>query len=305
MLAAALRRNARLRALHDLQQRLLHALARHVARDGQVLGLARHLVDLVDVDDADLGARNVEVRRGDELEQDVLNILAHVAGLGQRGGVRDGERHPQRAGQRLRQQRLARAGGAQKHDVALRKLDIAVFGVGAQADALVVVVHRHGQGTLRLLLPHHMLRKLGIQLMRGRQVGQHVLGRGLSRDGLALRAYAGMASRRRSGRRLRSLGLEAGDRQAQVAHHGVGAHGNALIANVNAVRTRDHRSHLVRAFAAEGACNVFGTPTVEFVVASVVHVSCSLLYSLEPGTAARDVVMRSTRPYATASSAVM
>ena len=54
VLAAALRRHGRLRALEDLEQRLLHALARHVARDREVLGLARDLVDLVDVDDADL-----------------------------------------------------------------------------------------------------------------------------------------------------------------------------------------------------------------------------------------------------------
>src|SRR5690606_27645642 len=37
MLAAALRRNARDRAFHDLEQRLLHALARHVARDRRVV----------------------------------------------------------------------------------------------------------------------------------------------------------------------------------------------------------------------------------------------------------------------------
>src|SRR5438445_192695 len=46
VLAPALRRNARRRALEDLEQRLLHALARDVARDRRVLGLAGDLVDL-------------------------------------------------------------------------------------------------------------------------------------------------------------------------------------------------------------------------------------------------------------------
>src|SRR6202167_4532558 len=41
-------------AFHDLQKRLLHALARHVARDRGVVGFAADLVDLVDIDDAAL-----------------------------------------------------------------------------------------------------------------------------------------------------------------------------------------------------------------------------------------------------------
>jgi hypothetical protein len=45
-----------------------------------------------------------------QLEQQVLDVLADVAGLGQRGGVADGERHVQDPGQRAGQQRLARAG---------------------------------------------------------------------------------------------------------------------------------------------------------------------------------------------------
>jgi hypothetical protein len=54
MLAAALRRHGGGGAFHDLQQRLLHALARHVAGDRGIVGLAADLVDLVDVDDAAL-----------------------------------------------------------------------------------------------------------------------------------------------------------------------------------------------------------------------------------------------------------
>ena len=49
------------RALDDLEQRLLHALARDVARDRRVVALARDLVDLVDVDDAALRLLDVVV----------------------------------------------------------------------------------------------------------------------------------------------------------------------------------------------------------------------------------------------------
>ena len=68
-------------ALEDLQQRLLHALAGHVARDRRVVRLARDLVDLVDVDDPGLRLLDVEVGGLDQLEEDVLDVLADVAGL--------------------------------------------------------------------------------------------------------------------------------------------------------------------------------------------------------------------------------
>src|SRR5208337_5606371 len=52
MLAPTLRRNVRDRAFQNLEQRLLYALARHVAGDRRVLDLASDLVDFVDIDDA-------------------------------------------------------------------------------------------------------------------------------------------------------------------------------------------------------------------------------------------------------------
>ena len=88
--------------------------------------LAGDLVDLVDVDDPGLGLLDVVVGGLDQLEQDVLDVLAHVAGLGERGGVGDGEGHVEHAGQRLGQQRLAAAGGADQQDVRLGQLDVVV-----------------------------------------------------------------------------------------------------------------------------------------------------------------------------------
>src|SRR5450830_16437 len=156
VLAPALRRHARHGALEDLEQGLLHALARHVAGDRRVVGLARDLVDLVDVDDAGLGALEVEVGGLDELEQDVLDVLADVPGLGEGGGVGDGERYVEDARKGLRQQRLAAAGGAEQQDVALLQLDVGLAG-GDRLHALVVVVHGHGERALGLLLADHVV----------------------------------------------------------------------------------------------------------------------------------------------------
>ena len=62
-------RHRSLGALEDLQQRLLNAFAGNVARDRRVLALCVDLGDLVDVDDARLGALDVEVGGLDQLER--------------------------------------------------------------------------------------------------------------------------------------------------------------------------------------------------------------------------------------------
>ena len=127
MLAAALRRHGGDRAFHDLEQRLLHALARHVAGDGGVVGLAADLVDFVDIDDAALRPLDIVVGGLQQLEDDVLDVLADIAGFGQGRGVGHGEGHVEDARQGLGQQGLAAAGGADQQDVRLGELDIAVL----------------------------------------------------------------------------------------------------------------------------------------------------------------------------------
>ena len=179
VLAAALRRNRGGGALEDLQQRLLHALAGHVAGDGRVLALARDLVDLVDVDDARLGLLDVVVGGLDELEQDVLDVLADVAGLGEGGGVGDGERHVEHAGERLGEVRLAAAGGADEQDVGLRQLDAVVLaapGGGLRLHPLVVVVDGDGQRLLGGVLPDDVAAEEVEDLVRLGQLAEAELG---------------------------------------------------------------------------------------------------------------------------------
>ena len=173
VLATALWRNARLSTLDDLEQCLLNTLARHVARDGKVFSFAGDLVDLVDIDDADLSALDIEIGRGNELQQNILDVFAHVARFGKRGGVGDGKRNLQRARERLREQRFARTRGAQKHDVALSKLDVVVIRLGAEADTLVVVVYGNRKRALGGLLANNMLAQAIEKLMRRGQCGEN------------------------------------------------------------------------------------------------------------------------------------
>ena len=151
MLASALRRHRRDRALHQLEQGLLNPLAADVPGDRQVLRLSGDLVDLVNVDDAPLGPLHIVFRRLEKLEYDVLDILPDIAGLGQSRCVRHGERNVEDSGKCLGQQRLAAAGRADQQDVGLGKFDVNRFGDIGQP--LVVVVDRDGENLLRPVLP--------------------------------------------------------------------------------------------------------------------------------------------------------
>src|SRR4030095_12754870 len=110
MLATTLRRHVRDRALEDLQERLLDTRAGDVARNRGVLVLAPDLVDLVDVDDALLAFLDVAAGGLQQLEDDVLHVLADISSFGERGRIDDGERDREELGERLREQGLAGAG---------------------------------------------------------------------------------------------------------------------------------------------------------------------------------------------------
>ncbi len=107
-------------------------------------------------DDAAFGRGDVAAGVLDQLEQDVLDVLAHVAGLGEGGGVGDGEGHLQVLGQGAGQRVLPVPVGPIS-----RMLDFSIStssgDAGAGADALVVVVHRHRQHLLGLVLAHDVL----------------------------------------------------------------------------------------------------------------------------------------------------
>src|SRR5881628_3727752 len=155
VLPPALGRHVGHRALEDLEQGLLDALARDVPCDRGVLGLARDLVDLVDIDDAALGPLDVVIRRLEQAQDDVLDVLADVARLRERGGVGDRERHAQHLREGLREEGLAGARGTDEENVRLLQLDLARL--AARLDSLVVVVDRDGEDLLRPLLADHVL----------------------------------------------------------------------------------------------------------------------------------------------------
>ena len=169
MLAAALRWNIGNGAFQDLEQRLLHAFARHVAGNGRVFVLPADLIDLVDIDDALLAPLDVAIGRLQQLEDDILYILAHVTGFGEGGGVHNGERHIQDARQGLGHQGLAGAGGADQQNIGLGKLDLGIAHP-VHMDAFAVVVDGHRQFLLGSLLPDYVLIQVLLDFQRLRQL---------------------------------------------------------------------------------------------------------------------------------------
>ena len=111
-----------------------------------------------------------------ELEDDVLDVLADVAGLGQGRGVDDREGDREQLGQRLGQQGLAGAGRADQQDVRLLELDVQLAVLLEVVDALVVVVDRHGELLLGLLLPDDVPVEELLDLLRLGKLGLRRLG---------------------------------------------------------------------------------------------------------------------------------
>src|SRR5262249_24237096 len=172
MLAAALRRHVRDGAFENLQQRLLDTFARHVAGDRRVLVLAADLVDLVDVDDPLLALLDVAACGLQQLEDDVLDVLADVARLGERRRVDDGEGNREQLGERLGEQGLAGAGRTDQQDVALGQLDVvAAARLLLDLDPLVVDVNGDVELLLRPLLADDVLVKEFLDLLGRGQRG--------------------------------------------------------------------------------------------------------------------------------------
>src|SRR3546814_3807089 len=167
MLATTLWRDRRNGALDQLQQFLLHAFTGYFPSNRRVIGFAGYLVDFVDVDDAHLGLLNVGIALLQKLLDNVLDILAHIARLGEGSGIGDGEGHIEQACQRFGQQRLTRAGWTDQQNVALAQLDF--FFLVALVQALVVVVNGHRQALLGALLTNDVLVENAADLLRRRQ----------------------------------------------------------------------------------------------------------------------------------------
>ena len=169
MLASALRRHVRHGAFQDFQEGLLNAFAGDVAGDGDVLGLLGDLVDFIDVDDTALGFLDVVVRGLDEAEEDVLDVIADVAGLCKGSGIRNRKGDIKVAGEGLGEECLAAAGRPEQDDIGFLQLYAVIFAF--EKEAFVVIVHSDGQRDLGIVLLDDVLVDVFFDLFRCRHFG--------------------------------------------------------------------------------------------------------------------------------------
>ncbi len=157
MLAPSLGRHGRDGSFNEFEQRLLHALSGDIPGDGGVVGLARDLVDLVDIHDSALGLVDVVVTFLKELLDDVLDILSDIARFGKCRRISDGKGYVQQARQRLRKQRLATPGRPYQENIAFAQLDVIADLAPAHIEPFVVIVNRYRKDFLCARLPDHIL----------------------------------------------------------------------------------------------------------------------------------------------------
>src|SRR5437016_2204107 len=82
MLPSALGGHISHRSFDELEQRLLNSFSGYVAGDGRAIALAADLVDLVNIDYAPFCPFDVVVGSLQQLENDVFDVLADIAGFG-------------------------------------------------------------------------------------------------------------------------------------------------------------------------------------------------------------------------------
>ena len=164
MFSSTLRRNARDGTLDDLQQCLLYTLAGDIPCNRDIFTLLRNLIDLVNIDDAVLGALDIIIRRLNQLQQNVLHVLADIAGLCQCRRIRDCKRHVDDLRQCLRQIGLAGACRSDHNDIALLQLHLVE--ILRRGNTLIVVIHCYRQYLLCLVLSNHILIQKVLDLHR-------------------------------------------------------------------------------------------------------------------------------------------
>ena len=168
MLTPTLRRHTARRAFDQFQERLLHALTRHIAGDGRAFGLAADLINFINVNDPRLRARHIEIRRLQQLQHDVFYIFTDVAGFCQRRSIGNGEGDLQNSREGLAKQCLACPGRSNQKDISFLQLHIADTGVRLYTP--VVIVDGHRQHLLGLFLADDIVVEDAFNLRRVQQL---------------------------------------------------------------------------------------------------------------------------------------
>ena len=100
-------------------------------------------------------ALDVVIRILNELQENILHVLADVTRFGERRRVRDRKGNIQYLRKRARQQRLSAARGPEQENIGLFQLDVILVRLGV--DAFIMVIYADGEHALGIILPDDVL----------------------------------------------------------------------------------------------------------------------------------------------------
>ena len=92
MLPAAFGRNRSHRAFNNFQQRLLDALSGNIPGNGRTVAFAGDFIDFVNIHNPAAGLFDIIVRNLQEVQDNILNVFADIAGFSKGGGISNRER---------------------------------------------------------------------------------------------------------------------------------------------------------------------------------------------------------------------
>ena len=167
MLSSALRRNTCNGSFQDLQKCLLYALTGHISGNGSVLGFSCDLVDLINIDDSVLRTFNIVICCLNDLQKNILNILANIACLCESSGICDGKRNIQKSRQCLCKKCLTGTCRTKHQDITLLQLNVQISG---SKNSLVMIVTSHRKCLLGIVLTNDIFIQDTVDLFRFQKV---------------------------------------------------------------------------------------------------------------------------------------
>ena len=144
MLSPPLRRYRCRRPLEDLEKRLLNALAGNIPCNRGIFRFSRNLIDFINVDDTALCFFDVVVCCLYQLQQDILNILTNISSFGEGCSICNSKRDIQNPGQRLGEECLPAACGANHENIRLTQFHVLIFPLSCM-NPLIMIIDRDRQ----------------------------------------------------------------------------------------------------------------------------------------------------------------
>ena len=167
MFSSALWRHTCNGSFQNFQKCLLYALTGHISGNGCILGFSCDLVDLININDSVLCTFNIIICRLNNLQKNILNILANIACLCESSGICDGKRNIQKSCQCLCKKRLTGTCRTKHQNITLLQLHIQIFG---SKNSLVMIVNSYRKCLLGIILADDIFVQNAVNLFRFQKV---------------------------------------------------------------------------------------------------------------------------------------